>query len=32
MDAPATAPDVDLNFDCGKEERDYDALEYIDVF
>ena len=26
------APDVDLNFDCGKEDRDYDAVEYIDVF
>ena len=26
------APDVDLNFDCGKEEQDYDAVEYIDVF
>ncbi|MBR4390890.1 MAG: PBP1A family penicillin-binding protein [Bacteroidales bacterium] len=26
------APDVDLNFDCGKEERDYDAVESIDVF
>ena len=27
-----TAPDVDLNFDCGKVEVDYDAVEYIDVF
>ena len=27
-----TAPDVDLNFDCGKEEKDYDAVEFIDVF
>ena len=27
-----TAPDVDLNFDCGKMEVDYDAVEYIDVF
>ncbi len=27
-----TAPDVDLNFDCGKLEVDYDAVEYIDVF
>ena len=26
------APDVDLNFDCGKEDKDYDAVEYIDVF
>ena len=26
------APDVDLNFDCGKLEVDYDAVEYIDVF
>ena len=27
-----TAPDVDLNFDCGKIEVDYDAVEYIDEF
>ena len=27
-----TAPDVDLNFDCGKVEIDYDAVEYIDEF
>ena len=27
-----TATDVDLNFDCGKAEVDYDAVEYIDVF
>ncbi|MCR5014931.1 MAG: PBP1A family penicillin-binding protein [Bacteroidales bacterium] len=26
------APDVDLNFDCGKEEKDYDAVEQVDVF
>ena len=26
------APDVDLNFDCGKEDKDYDAVEYIDTF
>ena len=26
------APDMDLNFDCGKVEVDYDAVEYIDVF
>jgi penicillin-binding protein 1A len=26
------APDVDLNFDCGKIEVDYDAVEYIDEF
>ena len=26
------APDVDLDFDCGKEEKDYDAIESIDVF
>lgn len=26
------APDVDLNFDCGKDDQDYDAVEYIDVF
>ena len=27
-----TAPDVDLNFDCGKGTVDYDAVEFIDVF
>ncbi len=26
------APDMDLNFDCGKEEKDYDAIESIDSF
>ena len=27
-----TAHDVDLNFDCDRDEIDYDAVEYIDVF
>ena len=27
-----TAPGVDLNFNCEKEEVDYDAVEYIDTF
>ena len=26
------APDMDLNFDCGKAVVDYDAVEFIDVF